>query len=382
MTDAGKSGPEHILVVDDNEGNRDLARAALEDEGFRVTLASGGVAGVEAFARHGAACVLLDVRMPDQDGFVTCTRIRSLPSGADTPIVFLTAQRDIDTFDQALEAGADDFLAKPVRPAELVARVRTALKLRRLRVELREHYELLRHQRDALLRVQLQKERLSAFVVHDLKNPVSAMDLHAQLLLRDSSLSESARDSATQIRQEAHQLNRMILNLLDVSRGDEGKLAVKVTAFDARVLLAEVAGELAPAARVRTVRLDVASACDEFVADRELLRRVLVNLAENALRHAPRNTVVEVTAHSTASAQTIRIRDHGLGVPRALRDKIFDPFVRLEQEDEQAQSSRSGRGLGLAFCKLAVEAHGGVIHIEEASPGAIFEVTLPMAVLT
>src|SRR4029077_1186125 len=121
----------------------------------------------------------------------------------------------------ALRAGGDDFLTKPVRPAELVVRVQTALKLRQMDAALSEHYALLKHQRDDLLRVQLQKERLTAFVVHDLKNPVSSMDLNAQLLLRERGLSENAVASATQIRTEARHLNRMILNLLDVSKGDE-----------------------------------------------------------------------------------------------------------------------------------------------------------------
>jgi two-component system sensor histidine kinase/response regulator len=137
------------------------------------------------------------------------------PGGAGTPVLFLTALRDVDTFDRALRAGGDDFLTKPVRPTELVVRVQSALKLRRMSEELREHYELLKRQRDDLLRLQLQKERLTAFVVHDLKNPVNSMDLHAQVLLREKGLPATARDSATQIRTEARQLTRMILNLLD-----------------------------------------------------------------------------------------------------------------------------------------------------------------------
>src|SRR4029077_7614649 len=134
----------------------------------------------------------------------------ALPGGAETPILFLTALRDVDTFDEALKAGGDDFLTKPVRPTELVVRVQTALKLRRTSVELRDQYAALKTQRDELMRVQLQKERLSAFVVHDLKNPVNSMDLHAQVLLRDKSLSPEARRSATQICAEARQLARMI----------------------------------------------------------------------------------------------------------------------------------------------------------------------------
>src|SRR5512144_391788 len=135
--------PATVLVVDDNEANRNLAKGALEDEGYRVVLATGGAAGIEAFERERPDCILLDVRMPDVDGFAACSAIRKLPGGADTPVLFLTALRDVDTFDEALKAGADDFLTKPVRPGELVVRVQTALKLRNMRAELREYYDVL-----------------------------------------------------------------------------------------------------------------------------------------------------------------------------------------------------------------------------------------------
>ncbi len=169
--------PATILVVDDNEANRALARSTLEDEGYRVVLATGGREGIAAFEREPPDCVLLDVRMPELDGFAVCEHIRALPSGPDVPVLFLTALRDVDTFDKALRAGGDDFLTKPVRPTEIVVRVQTALKLRRMGVELREQFAVLKRQRDDLVRVQLQKERLMAFVVHDLKNPVNSMDL-------------------------------------------------------------------------------------------------------------------------------------------------------------------------------------------------------------
>ncbi len=224
-------------MVDDNEANRSLARHTLEDEGYRVLSASGGEEAIAMVQREAPDCILLDVQMPGLNGFAVCERLRALPQGADTPVVFLTALRDVETFDQALRAGGDDFLTKPVRPTELVIRVQSALKLRRLSAEVREHYDLLKRQRDGMVRLQLQKERLMAFVVHDLKNPVNAMDLHAQLLTRDRTLGESARESAAQIRSTARQLNRMILNLLDISKADEGKLTAKRDDIDLRALV-------------------------------------------------------------------------------------------------------------------------------------------------
>lgn len=374
-----------ILVVDDNEANRSLARNTLEDEGYRVILASGGAEGIAAFETEPPDCVVLDVRMPSVDGFTVCERIRAMPRGSDTPVIFLTALRDVDTFDHALQAGGDDFLTKPVRPTELVVRVQTALKLRRMRTELHEHYELLKRQRDDVMRLQLQKERLMAFVVHDLKNPVNAMDLHAQVLLRDKTLSEKARDSAVHIRTEARQLVRLIQNLLDVSRADEGKLVAKRADVDLEALAADVTAELEVAARVRNVKLETSLDVMRVPGDEDLLRRMLANLVENAIRHAPASSAVRVTSHRArcGDATELRVTDSGDGVPADMRESVFDPYVQGQQPQPASSrgpsplASRSGRGLGLSFCKLAVEAHGGTIWVEDAAPGAAFCARLP-----
>jgi len=364
-----------ILVVDDNEANRELARSTLEDEGYRVVLATGGNEGILAFERERPDCILLDVRMPGVDGFAACERIRSLPGGAETPVLFLTALRDVDTFDRALRAGGDDFLTKPVRPTELVVRVQSALKLRRMNDELREHYALLKHQRDDLLRLQLQKERLTAFVVHDLKNPVNTIDLHAQLLLRDKELSPGARESATEIRTAARHLTRMILNLLDLSKADEGKLVPKRSDVDLRLLVDEVITELGVNAESREVTLRHSVMTDFVRADDDLFRRLLTNLVENAIRYAPRSTRVTVTATRDPGGTELRVADAGRGVPENMREKVFSPFVQVDEGERVV--AQTGRGLGLTFCKLAVEAHGGTIWIEDAAPGAIFCVRFP-----
>lgn len=364
-----------ILVVDDNAENRALARATLEDEGYVVLLASSGAEGIAAFQAEGPDCVLLDIRMPGKDGFAVCSEIRALPGGADTPIVFLTALRDIDTFDSALRAGADDFLTKPVRPTELLVRVQAALKLRRMSAELREHYELVRRQRDDLMRLQLQKERLTAFVVHDLKNPVNSLDLHAQLLLRNKELGSRARESAQRIRDEARSLLRLVLNLLDISKSEEGQLAPRRGEVGLEALVAELVEAHAAQAEAAGVTLRRAVEVRSITADVDLLRRVIENLLDNALRHAPEESEVLITAARGEGAVEIRVADAGAGIPPELRDKIFERFVQVENSERMV--TRSGRGLGLTFCKLAIEAHGGSIWVEEAEPGAVFCVRLP-----
>jgi len=363
-----------VLVVDDNEANRLLAQDTLEGEGYEVILCAGGEEGVAAFVAHQPECVLLDVRMPGIDGIAACERIRTMPEGLATPIIFLTALRDVDTFERALAAGGDDFLTKPVQPAELIGRVQTALKVRRMGTELQEQYELLKQQRDDLMRINLQKERLMAFVVHDLKNPVNSMDLQAQVLLAEPGLSPAVREAAEQIRTEATILGRMIVNLLDLAKSDEGKLTPKLTTVLLSELIEVVLAETSADADRHGVRLETRIEVEAVRGDRDLLRRVLANLVENALRHAPPGSTIVLSASAVEEQVELRVADTGPGVPPALRESIFDAFVQAEGPRLRA---RGGRGLGLTFCKLAVHAHRGRIWVEDAGPGAIFCVRLP-----
>ncbi len=363
-----------ILVVDDNAQNRALAQATLEDEGYTVLLAEGGEQGIRAVEAERPDCVLLDVRMPGTDGFAVCARIRQLPEARETPVVFLTALRDVDTFDQALRAGGDDFLTKPVRPTELVLRVQAALKLRRMDAELREHYDLVRRQRDDLMRLGLQKERLSSFVVHDLKNPVNSLDLHAQLLLRQPDLPPRARDSVLHIRAEARALLRLILNLLDISKSEEGRLTARPASVALDTLTAEVIEAFDVRAQDAKVTLKRELNVASVTADPDLLRRVIENLVDNALRHAPPGSTLTITADRRAGDFELRVADRGRGVAPDQREKIFERFAQGTTEE---MLTRSGRGLGLTFCRLAVEAHGGKIWIEDGNPGATFCIRLP-----
>jgi signal transduction histidine kinase len=360
--------PASILVVDDNAENRALAKATLEDDGYRVVLATDGADGIAAFERERFDCVLLDVRMPGIDGPTACKRIRALPGGADVPILFVTALRDVETFDRTVLAGGDDFLTKPFRPNELIARVQAALKLGRLAAERSGLYTQVKQQRDDLLRLQLQKEQLLAFVVHDLKNPVNAIELHAELVLRDREGSERSKRAAEKIRDEGRSLLNMITTLLDIAKADEGRLAPVRHHIDLEPLIGAVIGELEVRAHAAGVRLVRRVDTPALFGDADLLKRVLQNLVENAIRHAPEGTEVRVIARAAEGGVELRVDDAGPGVPAEQRERVFERFV----QNGGTMSTRSNRGLGLAFCKLVVDAHGGRIWIEDASPGAAF----------
>jgi two-component system, sensor histidine kinase and response regulator len=376
MQDPERVPSATILVVDDNEANRALARETLEDEGYRVVLATNGLEGIQTFETVKPDCILLDIRMPDLDGFEVCRRIRKMPGGPETPIVFVTALRDVDTFDRAIVAGGDDFLTKPLRPIDLAHRVRTALTLRRVSIERSELYELLRGQRDDMLRALLQKEQLAAFLVHDLKNPVTGMAMAADIIAAEPSTPPRAKAAATRIRAHADTLQRMILNLLDLGKGDAGRLVPVRAPVELPSLFRDVRRAFEGRAASRSITLDLRADVAVIDADEALLRRVVENLVDNAIRHAPPRSAVVVSAIQSELDVVISIADAGPGVAADLRERIFDRYFRV---DPSAQRDGGGRGLGLAFCKLAAEAHGGSIGVDDAEPGSVFWVRLPHA---
>lgn len=359
-----------VMVVDDNPQNRALAIATLEDEGYDLVTANGGAEAVALATRARPDCIVMDVQMPGVDGIAACEQIRALPGGRDVAIVFVTAQRDVATFDRALAAGGDDFMTKPYRPDELVVRVQTALRLRRIASERSELFEQLKQQRDALKRLELQKEQLVAFLVHDLKNPVSTVDLYAQSVLSATDI-RRAHASAERIREETRSLIRMITNLLDISKADEGQLAPAVQTIDAASFVSGVVEEMHARAEAMQVRVTTAVTASELRADPDLMTRVLANLVDNAIRHAPEGSEVHVSLAPTDTGIELRVADQGPGVPPGERDRVFERF-----RSGKETATRTNRGLGLAFCKLAVEAHGGRIEIEDGSPGAVFCVIL------
>jgi signal transduction histidine kinase len=361
----------HILVVDDAPQNRLLAEARLSTAGYRVTQAESGEAALVAFQREVPDLVLLDVRMPGLDGFDTLERLRALPHGADVAVVFLTAFDDEDTHRRALAAGVDDFLSKPLRPTELLIRVRSLLRLRETMQKLHDSHSLVSAQRDALLHARHLRERLSAFIVHDLKIPLQNISAATEVVQRRSE-NEGAQRAAAMIQRGCSDMNRMVLDLLDVARAEDGHLPVQNTDFDLRSLLDDVIeriratrGQNSSAVKFETM-YDLEDA--RIQGDPELLRRVIENLLDNALRYSPAQSAIHVSAAKHHGQVDILVRDEGPGIPEEHRERVFDMYERLEERRD-----RSGRGLGLVFCRAAVEAHGGSIWIDPPEGrGAVF----------
>ena len=236
--------PVRVLVVDDNLPNREVAEGHLATAGYEAIQAEGGEQALQLIEQHRPDLVLLDVLMPGMDGFETCRQIRMLPVVGDTPILFLTALGDLGTHKQALDSGADDFLTKPINRTELLIRVRSLLRIKQLGDELKNNYDVIRSQRDELLAAQRQKEELTALIVHDLKNPLSSILSNAQYVLSRHQLGVDERESLDDVVRASQSMVRLVMNLLDISRSEDGALVPHVTEFDLPTLLGEVCKEM------------------------------------------------------------------------------------------------------------------------------------------
>jgi len=385
MSDRPAESSVTILVVDDNFQNREVAEGHLVGAGYRAVQAESGADALAMLETLRPDLILLDVLMPGFDGFETCRRIRALPEGGRVPVLFLTALGDLGTHKAALDSGADDFLTKPINRTELLIRVRSLLRIKELSDEQTRHLGVISRQRDALVEAQRQKEELTALIVHDLKNPLSSILSNVQFALGQGGLGGEERESLRDVLRASQSMVRMVMNLLDISRSEDGALVPHLADFELPALLGEVCSEMERRIDDKEQKLELAVAPDVRVmtADRDLVRRILENLVDNAYKYGPRRATIRIEASlvaargSVADTVELRVRDQGEGIPVAFREKIFEKYARVD--GRPAHEVRNSHGLGLVFCRRAVELHSGDIWVEEnASRGSCFCVRLAL----
>jgi len=358
-----------ILVVDDDPLARRSLRAMLERGYYRVETAEGGPEALALLPTYQPELVLLDIQMPGMDGLEICQRIREMPNGELLPIIFLTGDERPEIHAQALRVKGDDFLRKPVLSAELIVRIRSLMRLKRLQAEVQA-------ERDNLLDLQKQREQLFQFIVHDLKNPLSAIQVGLGLLGGADALGVAARQQLHRLQDTANHMGRMIQDILDIGRAEQVGLELRKTRIPLAVWIPGLLKEVESQAQSRGHELAWDCPRDlEVEADQEFLRRLLLNLVENALKYSPSGSRTQIEARLEDSSVRLKVRDQGQGIPEHQREQIFGKFVRL---DGDGPDTRSSSGLGLAFCQLVAEAHEGRIWVEEnPSGGSVFVVEIP-----
>jgi signal transduction histidine kinase len=360
---AASDAPVHVLVVDDIEQNRIAMQALLGRPGVVVLSAASGAQALELLLVHDVALALVDVQMPEMDGFALAELMRGAERTRGVPIIFLTAgPQDAQRSFRGYEAGAVDFLWKPVEPHAIRSKVAVFVELHRQRRQLRDGLAQL--QRSLAL-----NDTMAAVLSHDLRTPLSAIAMSAELILRTTGEDATLR-AATRIRSSSARMAAMITQLLDFSRIRSGSLRIEPRPAQLGEICRAAVAELRQARPDARIELH----CEGDLAatlDVDRVMQVVSNLASNALQHGTPDRPVQVAAEGTDAA-TLRLRVVNAGaLPDDARQRLFEPF-------RPSQSGATGLGLGLYIVDHFVRAHGGTVDGRATADGhTVFEVTLP-----
>jgi signal transduction histidine kinase len=371
-----------ILVADDVAANVELLFDQLHVLGFRAIASSDGPSALAAVFEHRPDLCILDVSMPAGDlgvddrstGFEVCRRIKRDPRTKSIPVIFVTALNDTTDRVKAIEAGGDDFLTKPHNRLVLGARVRSLLKLKGATDSLEDTLRKLRE-------VEKMRDDLMKMIVHDLKTPLTSVLATTEMLIDGDfgPLNPQQKQMLGDAEQKAEDLLALIGDLLEVSRLEEATISLDLQPIAPAALLNEIVHESAIRFQQEhaIATIDVADDAPVFEADKHLLKRVLGNLVQNALTHSATAVTLHLNARRNGTDSILfTVADNGPGIPQEYHEVIFRKFERAKSPNMPRTRSS---GLGLAFCKLVVDAHGGRIWVQSAGEGkgSAFHFSLP-----
>jgi two-component system sensor histidine kinase/response regulator len=370
-----------ILVADDVPANVELLFDQLHVLGFRAIAANDGPSALRTcFEQHPDLCIL-DVSMPAGDlgvddrstGFEVCRRIKRDPRTKSIPVIFVTALNDTTDRVKAIEAGGDDFLTKPHNRLVLGARVRSLLKLKAATDSLEDTLRKLRE-------VEKMRDDLMKMIVHDLKTPLTSVLATTEMMMDEDfgPLNDQQKKMLRDAEGKAEDLLCLIGDLLEVSRLEEATLTLDLKPIAPGALLNEIVHESSIRFQQEgaTATIDVSDDAPVFEADKALLKRVLGNLVQNALTHSATAVKIQLNARKEGEGILFTVADNGPGIAPEYHEVIFRKFERAKSPNMPRTRSS---GLGLAFCKLVVEAHGGRIWVQSAGEGkgSAFHFRLP-----
>ena len=357
-----------VFIVDDDASVREAFQAILAADDHEVAFAANGAEALAEIPKHAPDVILLDVMMPEMDGYDVCRRLKSDRRLAHVPVVLVTVLESKEDLVRGLDAGADEFLTKPVASAELRARVRSMLRIK--------------SQHDRLKAALKTRDDLANMIVHDIRAPLSVLMVHADWLAKkEGAAEEERRKRAGAILTQAERVNAFLNDMLMLAKLESGKLVLSRAAVDVSELVRvlELEHRVVSESKGITFSVERPSGSRYVMLDPTLFGRVLDNLLSNAVKYSQAGDAVRLVVQYTEKSGSrpagvrIEVQDQGPGIPDAEKVRVFEKFEIVEQR----RPGVSQIGLGLSFSKLAVEAHGGRISVVDNQPkGSIFVVEL------
>ncbi len=369
-----------ILVVDDIAANRELLASRLELQGYAVTTAENGREALEKLHTDTFDLVLLDIMMPEIDGYEVLKRLKADEKLQHVPVIMISALSELESVAKCIELGADDYLPKPFNPTLLKARISASLEKKRGHDREILLYEKLQENFKRLQELEQVRDDMTHMIVHDLRTPLSSVISGMETLDIMGDLDSGQRELVQIAIDGGEQLLGIINDLLDVEKVESGAMLLDYVLLDAATLVQSAAARVSSLCADKELLLtnQIPPGLPAFQGDEDKLRRVLVNLLGNAIKFTPPKGGITLDAHFSESDHAVifSVKESGEGIPAEDIERIFEKFG-------QVASRQGGRtmstGLGLTFCKLTVEAHGGTIHVESApGEGSIFSFTIPI----
>lgn len=372
-----------ILVIDDNPATRYATSRVLRHAGFSVREAATGTEGIVGAISEQTDLVVLDIDLPDINGYEVCRRIRALPAMRRVRVVYLSASFVDDKHKvQGFEAGADGFLSHPVEPAVLNATVASLLRTRTIELELEALLESERLARAAAERANRAKDDFLATLSHELRSPLTAIVGWTEVARMQSSAHPEILNSVQVIARNAKLQAQLISDLLDVSRITAGNIRLEKSIVSLADLVESTAENMVGTAAERDIELDVHidSNIGPMRGDPGRLTQVVSNVLNNAVKFSDSGGVVHVSLkRGDGNFARLVVEDYGRGIGPSVLPRIFDRFW---QEDTSSRRSHGGLGLGLSIVKHLVDLHGGsvIAESEGEGKGARFTISLPLSV--
>lgn len=351
-----------ILIVDDEPDNFDVIEALLNDRDYKLHYAASGQRAIKSLGNYKPDVILLDVMMPQMDGMQVCAEIKAMPQWRPVPIIMVTSLNAKEDLARCLQTGADDFISKPINSLELRSRLQSMLRIKQQYDEVQTLLQL--------------REDMMNMVIHDLRNPLTGV-LHGLELLKNPIYPpEKVANKLAETHSSAQKLQMLIDELLQVARIESGNFCLNCTDVNLCDLINSAVANFEPIAAQKDQALIVQCPIQNnqmLCIDAIMMHRTIDNLLSNAIKFSPDNSQIMVNLEFLNSGPVrIQVIDSGPGVPEALQKRIFEKY-----EIGTLMPGVSQIGLGLAFCKMVVEAHQGKICVRNNHPqGSIFEITL------
>jgi signal transduction histidine kinase len=370
-----------ILLVDDLDENLLALEAVLTRDGVTCLKARSGEEALELLLVSDIALALLDVQMPGMDGFQLAEFMRGSERSRHIPIIFVTAgSADLQRRFRGYGAGAVDFIQKPIEPDIIRSKTTVFCDLYEQRQQLATQRDELEVYAKNLSIADRHKNEFLAILGHELRNPIMALGAGLTLMKKREGDVEVTQGIRTQMESQVSHLARLVEDLMDISRIDQGKISLKKDRVELRVVLAsaiELSRPLIDNAH-HTLSLDITPEPVWLNADFTRLSQVVSNLLNNAAKYTSQGGRIRLSARIDGSFVEIEVSDNGIGISPDMQSKIFDIFTQV---NDASGNARDGLGIGLALVKQLVELHGGTIALisEGLNMGSSFKVKLPIS---